>query len=307
MQLPRRLSKKSSAHKWGPCCSHICRTVAVVLLVAVSSGQSSIITSATADNSLRDISSLGVPADNSINVSGDDSADAYRGTGGLLLPSSYSGNASSRKTIASCLDCFWRYTIYCAQGASGLCAHAVTTCSAGKIRYRVWFGTSANELRVVGSVCWGSSKPATRRDLDTQINQTALRYVPALQPGVAPRNSTFTSVPIIVWSGQRALFKPSPMLIAGHKIQITANAMWQWNWGDGSVQWTASPGAKYPARTLTHQFLRAGNYQVEVRTLWRATYYVAGIGTFAMPGDLIEQSASFPIQVKTGRAILVAK
>ena len=249
---------------------------------------------------------VSVQTDNPIAVSGDDTSDAYHGTGGLLLPASYSGTSSSRRTIADCMDCFWRYTIYCSQGATGLCAHAVSTCPVGKIRYRVWFGNSLNELEVVGSLCWGLGEPLTRRDVETKISQSALRYVPALNPGVAPKASTFTSVPIIVWAGQHSLFIPKPMVLSGRRVEIKARAMWQWIWGDGSAQWTTNPGIRYPGRTLMHQFAKAGRYQIEVKTLWQATYSVAGIGVFAVSSDLIQQSKKFPIEVRTGRAVLVA-
>jgi len=45
---------------------------------------------------------------------------------------------------------------------------------------------------------------------------------------------------------------------------------------------------------------------VHVRTVWRATYVVKGVGTFTSSGDLISQNAQFSIQVKSGRAVLVA-
>jgi hypothetical protein len=194
-----------------------------------------------------------VHSDPSIDVSGDDEVDAYRGTGGLLLPSSYSGNSSSKKIVAQCLDCVWRYTVYCQQGRGGFCAHAVTTCPSGQVRYRVWFGKSEQTTKVVGTVCWGFSKPTTRTDIESELRNSALRYVPVLNPGVAPKGSTYTSVPIFVWSGQPQLFSPEPMYLAGHQVQIRATALWQWRWGDGTVQWTSVPGSRLPKPTLSHR------------------------------------------------------
>lgn len=248
-----------------------------------------------------------VQSDGSIDVSGDDTADAYRGTGGLLLPSSYSGTGKSRQAIGSCLDCIWRYTVYCDASSAVLCAHAVSTCSSGQIRYRVWFG-KVNELeKMVGSVCWGVGKPATRRDFETQMASSVLRYVPALKPGVAPGGSTYTSVPIMVWSRQPAVFKPAAMYLSGNRVQIRATAMWQWLWGDGSAQWSASPGAQFPKHTISHQYRKAGRYKVQVRTVWRATYEVPGIGSFSTQGELINQNAQFSMIVRSGRAVLVAQ
>ena len=248
-----------------------------------------------------------VRSDDSIDVSGDDEVDAYRGTGGLLLPSSYSGGSSSKKIVAQCLDCRWRYTVYCQQSRGGFCAHAVTTCPHGQVRYRVWFGKSNQSTKVVGTVCWGLAKPATRRDIEAQLSNSALRYVPALAPGVAPKTSTYTSVPIIVWSGQPSVFSPKPMYLAGHQVRISATAMWQWRWGDGTTQWTLTPGGLSQKRSLSHQYLKAGIYQVHVRTVWQATYLVPGIGSFRAVGDQIRQNAQFPIVVKASHAVLVAR
>ena len=246
-------------------------------------------------------------SDPSIDVSGDDEVDAYRGTGGLLLPSSYSGDSTSKKVVAQCLDCVWRYTVYCQQGRGGFCAHAVTTCPPGQVRYRVWFGKSNQTTKVVGTVCWGFSKPVTRKDIESELHNSTLRYVPALNPGVAPKGSTYTSVPIFVWSGQPQLFSPKPMYLAGHQVQIRATALWQWCWGDGTVQWTSVPGSMLPKPTLFHRYLKAGSYQVQVRTVWQATYVVPGIGSFNASSDGIGQNAQFSIRVKASRAVLVTQ
>jgi len=255
----------------------------------------------------RETGSQSISTEETVDVSGDDDSDAYRGTGGLLLPSSYSGSASSRKTIASCLNCVWRYTLYCQQSSMGFCAHAVITCPNGKVRYRVWFGKTNQTTKVVGTVCWGVSKPATRREIEQQVNSSAVRYVPALMPGVSPRGSTLTSVPIIVWSGQPAVFTPKPMYLAGHEVRIRATAVWQWVWGDGSSLWTGMPGGQYPNRALTHQYRKQGHYNVQVRSIWRATYFVAGLGSFTTAGNLVGQTKQFPVLVRSGHAVLVAR
>jgi len=282
----------------------------LVLVVAVTFGFCGYFTKSepvqARDRSGSIISSV-VKSDTTVDVSGDDSLDAYRGTGGLLLPTTFSGNGSTRKQIASCLECVWRYTLYCDRSSDVFCGHAVTTCRSGQIKYRVWFGKTRLLTKVVGSVCWGKGRPATRSELETQVNSAAIRHVPALKPGVAPRGSTYTSVPILVWSGQPAMFKPELMFLGGHRVQIRATALWHWVWGDGKGEWTAAPGAAYPLRSLGHQYRKPGTYRVRVSTVWQANYEVSGIGTFAARGDLITQSAQFPVNVLSARAVLVAK
>ena len=239
-----------------------------------------------------------------ISISGNDTIDAYQGTGGLLLPGSYSGPAKQRQRVASCLGCRWKYSIYCDYGSDALCAHAVVTCPVGKIRYRVWFGREPSKLSVIGSVCWGSGKPATRLDVNRIVNDSAFRFVPRIRAGINPSTSTLVSVPIIVWSGQPVRFTPRSMTVAGQRVDIDARAMWLWQWGDGGRQWVATAGARYPRRDITHQYHRAGTYILKLTTVWQASYTVGGIGTFSVEGEVVRQQETLKIVVKPSRTVL---
>jgi len=247
-----------------------------------------------------------VPTDGTITVSSNDTTDAYVGTGGLLLPDSYSGSRASKQRVAACLDCIWRYTVYCSSQDNSFCAHAVTTCPSGQIRFRVWFGRQIKSLSVIGSVCWGADKPVTRHELEKKIDDQSIRYLPRLLPGVAPSNSTFTTVPVIVWTGQYSSFSPTPMNLLGRQVQIRATATWLWNWGDGTHQWTAQPGRKYPQKSLTHHYRRPGVYRIQVLAYWQANYQISGIGSFSVKGAGVHQQAQLPMTVKAGHTVLVA-
>ena len=131
------------------------------------------------------------------NVGGNNSISAYVGTGGLLLPDSFSGSKATKSAVADCLGCTWRYTIYCMQGANAPCKHAVTSCPRGSLLYRVWFGRTPSTTAVVGSVCWGSSNPVTRRQVEGRVDDYVVRYIPALRPGFDPPGGSLTSVPVI--------------------------------------------------------------------------------------------------------------
>ena len=242
-----------------------------------------------------------------ISVAGDDSLNGYQGNGGLLLPQTFSGPARTRMKVASCLGCIWRYTIYCDATSTSMCAHAVVTCPGGKIRFRVWFGKTVDELAVVGSVCWGSSRPATRREFESQVKQSALRLLPKQQPGISPRFETLVSVPVSVWSGQSQTFRPKAMSLSGQNVQIIAKATWLWQWGDGTRNWTRLPGGRYPKSGISHIFSKPGNYSLRLTTVWQAEYFVAGLGSFQVSGDVVHQEKSLKILVKSARSVLVAR
>lgn len=237
-------------------------------------------------------------------VTGDGEHDAYVGTGGLLLPRSFTGGGGTRKRVAGCLSCTWRYTVYCAQDSDSMCAHAVTTCPSGQVRYRVWFGTDADWLKVVGSVCWGWKRPVTRVDIDEKISQVALRTLPPIVLGSEPPKGTLTSVPVNFHTGQPSRFTPQPMKLAGYTVKIVAIGRWRWSWGDASSQWTSSPGDVYPHMLVAHRYRKPGKYLVNVKATWSATYTVAGIGTFEVLGDPVTQDDSLEVYVASSRALL---
>lgn len=237
-------------------------------------------------------------------VVGDDEQDAYVGTGGLLLPGSFSGSHHTRVRVATCKGCHWRYTIHCQYGADGLCQHAVATCPQGKVRYRVWFAEMGQMPTVVGTVCWGVTEPLTRTDLESVIRNSQLRRVPPLAAGMNPPGKTFTSVPVIVFSGQPIIHRPPDMRIAGFRVQVKAQCRWRWAWGDGQAEWRAIPGAPYPRRDITHQYRAAGSYVVKVRSHWSAKYTVTGIGTFDVGGEQIHQDQSLKLTVVSARTLL---
>lgn len=243
-----------------------------------------------------------VPAANattavSTDVVGDDNKDAYIGTGGLLLPSSFSGSGSTKRSVASCMGCVWKYTIYCASDSIDMCAHAVVTCPVGEVRYRAWFGKQRDELAVIGSVCWGSKTPGTRRDIENRLNDLVFRKVPALNIVCNPANDTLTSIPIICFTTQPTTFKPSPFALAFHIVRITAQAKWRWIWGDGTSEWRSVAGKPYPSTQITHQYRKAGDFIVSVESVWSASYTVGGVGTFQAGGEPITQDAQTGIRV----------
>ena len=233
-----------------------------------------------------------------VDVVGDDNVDAFVGTGGLVLPGRFTGSSATRWHVASCLGCTWKYTVYCAYDADGLCAHAVVTCPVGQVRYRVWFGRTPESVAVIGSVCWGAGRPLTRRDIDRAIAQRGVALVPPLRPGYDPPGGTLVLVPAIVWAGQPATLRPPAMRLSGMTVQLTCRGRWLWSWADGGSDWVAVPGAPYPSQAVSHAYRAAGRYRVTVTSRWTADYTVAGLGPFAASGDVVGQRGTVMITVR---------
>lgn len=239
-----------------------------------------------------------------VDVVGDDQQDSFVGTGGLVLPGRFSGTTATRAHVAGCMGCTWKYTVYCAYDSEGLCAHAVVTCPLGMVRYRVWFGREADQLTVIGSVCWGSGAPITRRSIDHAIAQRGTRYVPPLRPGFDPPGGTLVGVAVIAWAGQPAVIAPAPLRLSGMTVRLTCRGRWLWTWGDGARQWYAVPGSPYPARDVVHTYRAAGRFGASVSSRWTATYTVAGLGPFDAGGDIVRQRRAVPVDVRSSRTLL---
>jgi len=240
-------------------------------------------------------------------VGGNNSISAYVGTGGLLLPDSFSGSKATKSAVSDCLGCTWRYTIYCMQGANAPCKHAVTSCPRGSLLYRVWFGRTPTTIAVIGSVCWGSTEPITRRQVEGRIDDYVVRYIPALRPGFDPPGGSLTSVPVIFWTGQPTNFKPPSFMLSGHSVSITAIPTWRWIWGDGTSAWKSVAGAQYPSRQISYQYRSPGNYDVGVTAVWQAKYTVTGIGTFDASGEILRQSGKLAVPVRSSKTVLISQ
>lgn len=243
-----------------------------------------------------------------VNVTGNDATDTYSGTGGLLLPGSFTGSNHVRHHVADCLTCLWRYTIYCMWSEqSAICQHAVMSCPRGKLRYRVWFGRTSETVEQIGSVCLGSGSPLTRRDLDRVVRDRVEKRIPQLTFVLQPSGQTLTTIPVIGYVTSSNSFTPKSFSLSGHKVTIRAKASYRWIWGDGASRWHTTRGRPYPKSDITHSYRKAAPYLVDVHAVWDATYEVAGVGTFPVEGDVVTQEIRHAINVRNGGTVLVRK
>ena len=241
-----------------------------------------------------------------ISVVGDDERDAYVGSGGLLLPGSFTGTVERKKMTAECLGCVWKYRLQCAGDLHDMCMQAALSCPSGTIRYEVWLTVPNENSQQMGTVCWGKSTPLTRERISREINQSSVHYVPALKPHATPPRQTLQGVANYFWSGQPIQFRSANTVISGVLVRVQAYPTWHWDWGDGTSQWTRLPGQRSTHSPLVHVFGRSGTYRVSVRTLWRAEYVVAGYGTFAVAGPPVTQQAALTLVVKRQHVALSA-
>ena len=243
-------------------------------------------------------------------VHGDDEGDRYVGTGGLLLPSTV--GTGVRAQVAGCLDCAWRLSSPCVRPAgnlfsgSGPCLSVVRGCPGGDELLRAWFRRAGEPWREVGLACIGPGGPVTVSALGGLARDRLVRDLPVPRPTAAPRQGVLAQVPVLFGSGQAGAEVHADLDLAGGRVHLDAVPSWAWQFGDESSLSTVLPGGAYPDVSVAHAYEAPGRYRVQLRTIWRATYTVDGLGPFDVP-EPVTQTTALEVRVGEGRALLAVR
>lgn len=99
-----------------------------------------------------------------------------------------------------------------------------------------------------------------------------------------------------------------PTTILGTPVVITAHpSSYRWDFGDGAVIDTTTPGRPWPQADVSHPYVRTGTYAITLTTTWSATFTVAGDpAARAVPGTATTTTASAPFTAQELRSHLVA-
>jgi len=245
---------------------------------------------------------LSAPAVQSVTVVGDDSADRYVGSGGLLLPGHF--GHSTRDQVARCVGCRWRLRDPC--GAASGCLISPMPCPPDhQLLETLWSTDAGGTWQSLGAWCVGPGGPRTTQSVGSAAWEEAAADLDPAQPTVQPSRGIVPQLPTIWHSGQQMPGSPFQLVIAGADVQITATPRWEWDFGDGRTLRTDSPGSRYPALDVSHTYRRAGRYRVTCTTVWSAHFTVDGLGPYPVEPD-IRQQASRTIRVADARARLVS-
>ena len=201
-------------------------------------------------------------------VSPDPAHDLYVGTGGLVVPGSrWRGSDTGRSAAASCVDCQWRVSVLCtkADSAAGLCRGIDVGCPVGTVAVRIWLLRPGQDWEVVGRACQGDTPPVTLTDLGAEVRDRAVAALPPLRAGVQPAGGALVRLPALFRTGQ-----PAPgitgvdLSVLGLDVRLTSRVRWNWDYGDGTSEWTSQPGGVWPVTTVSHAYARAGTVRAAV-------------------------------------------
>jgi hypothetical protein len=113
-------------------------------------------------------------------VHGDDEADRYVGTGGLVLPRSVARH--TRAEVAGCASCEWRLTTPCVESPAGVafsgqavCQSVVRGCPGGEQLVRAWFRRGAGPWDEIALICRADGPPPTIAAIEGRARERFVR------------------------------------------------------------------------------------------------------------------------------------
>lgn len=242
-----------------------------------------------------------------VEVTAQDSIDAYEISGAVLLDASF----PEARDAAKCAHCHWRILPLCRSGSLDdhrSCLNLPIKCPTGPAE--VW---RANAVKAppVGDPRWVyrglmclTTAPTAIHPLQQEVRSAVLRYLPSLTPGAQPNTSTFVGLEVYFRSNQPTVFAPTSLVVAEQSVSLRAHPTWTWEFGDGTTLSTSNPGDVRPNGQVRHTYTRAGTYVVRVSCLWRGEFDAQGATGIPVPG-LISQTASLNFHVRDARTLLI--
>jgi len=241
-------------------------------------------------------------------VGGNQDLGAIVGTGALLLPGTFDGDASVRQDAANCPDCEWRKRTNCSEGVDNLCTGAFVGCPAGQVRFQILLRRPpATDFAVVGTICLGGGQQLRTADqLAADVRDRFIELLPRAGPTFQPQGGALVNLPALFSANEPAVMGPIALRLSGYDISLTAAAQWRWTFGDGQVLVTERPGGAYPDRSVQHTYSAPGRFTVALATTWSGEFSVDGAGPFPVGGDPVTLSSSVPLAAREAGARLLS-
>ncbi len=230
-----------------------------------------------------------------VGIIGDDERDAFVGSGSLILPPQVFHDG--RVDASDCLGCSWRAVVQCEMTTAGSCRGPARLCGPNGTWLRVYLTRPGAGERDLGAACYSEDGPVSRWRVEGSLRESMTEFVPALRPSRRPAGDALVQLPVYVDAGQEAGAREIDTTIVDLPVHLRLEPVWRWDFGDGRRVTGDVP-------TADHTYRQARTALVRVATIWRGTYWVAGLGPLAVDAPVI-QEASMAVPVGQGRAVLV--
>lgn len=236
--------------------------------------------------------------------------DAYLVSGRFLLTDAVSDSASTAAKAASCIGCKWHLQKICPDPANSPqhfgynCSKPETyTCAGGASRYQIWFLDSGlwkpGDWQLRGTSCIGPKGPKPITQLQTEVLDTAVGYLPDLKLQLRPKVNSLVNLPTKVLVKSPNVFR-FEVVVAGVLVQVNATASYRYEFQDGNTITTIN-------REINHVYRSRGKYPIKVTAIWQATWQTPLHGNNPVPGDQLTQQQIIDADVIAARGRLVKR
>lgn len=121
--------------------------------------------------------------------------------------------------------------------------------------------------------------------------------LPALRSQAQPAARTLVNLDTIFSVPAQRLDRTVSLL--GQRVDLDISpSYFDWEFGDGQLTRTRTPGARYPSRAITHRYERAGVVEHRVSVTWTARWRVAGGAWQDVPGQVVTPGPPTRLEVR---------
>lgn len=128
---------------------------------------------------------------------------------------------------------------------------------------------------------------------------------PRLRVKIQPVGRTLVNLDTIVYTDQSKVSTTTVPLL-GFPVVVEATPLsYRWNFGDGTSVTTETPGRPYPAKDITHKYMRKASVNLSLTTNYGARFNVAGTGWQYVDGAVPITGPATGLQVREAVPVLV--
>lgn len=191
--------------------------------------------------------------------------------------------------------------------ATGAAGCPVNNCPPGEQIYQLWqiAPPPAHPLRLVCSGNGEPALPAPPQITNDMVLQAFRRIpVPALRAHSQPADKTLINFATIFYTEAEPFTRHVTLLGQDIRLEI-APSSFTWHHGDGTTATTRTPGAPYPAKTITHRYTRAHTtVSHHLVTTWTAQWSLNGGPLQPVNGTVTTTGPSSTLRIAEASPVL---
>jgi len=128
---------------------------------------------------------------------------------------------------------------------------------------------------------------------------------PGLSVNVQPTGRTLVNLDTIVYTDESEV-STAQVTLLGFPVDVEATPMsYLWSFGDGTTLTTTTPGKPYPAKEITHKYLKRGSVGLTLTTNYAARFRVTDGAWQYVDGTVPITGPATPLLIREAVPVLV--